>query len=110
MTHFPLLIPAAESVAIALLIAASVTHSRSSWCSWLDARPLAFLGTVSYGVYLWQQFAMPYSPWILPISLGIALPLVVLISYEYIEQPCIRLGHRLAAKLTPRPAALVPEA
>jgi peptidoglycan/LPS O-acetylase OafA/YrhL len=102
MVRFPLLIPAAESVAIALLIAASVSHSRSAWCAWLDLRPLAFLGRVSYGIYLWQQIAMAFNARLLPWSLGIALPLVVLGSYEYLELPCIRLGQRLAAKMSPR--------
>jgi len=58
---------------------------------WLSARPLVFIGTISYSLYIWQQlFLVP--DWALgpQIPLGYALPALLItawISRRFIEEP-----------------------
>lgn len=84
--------PLYECVAIAGLIAATVLHPNAFFSRLFAFAPLAWLGTVSYSVYIWQELFMPFRS---PFALGIALPLFVLGSYYLIERPFTRLGHRL---------------
>jgi peptidoglycan/LPS O-acetylase OafA/YrhL len=63
---------------------------------------LAGIGVVSYGLYLWQQlFLAP--PETYPVALpwqSLALcPLMVWLSYRYLERPAIRIGSRLSKQL-----------
>lgn len=69
----------------------------------LEFRPLAYLGQISYGLYVWQgvlagngshrDFA--YFP--LPLHLGIALTFVVApLSYHFFEAPILRLKKRFS--------------
>jgi peptidoglycan/LPS O-acetylase OafA/YrhL len=72
--------PPTEAICIAIAIGASGPSSLLDW------KPLTYLGKVSYSIYLWQQmFLMSLFGWIcLPLSLGMGI-----LSYIYIEQPCI---------------------
>lgn len=78
----------------------------------LELRPLAYLGQISYGLYVWQgvlagngshrDFA--YFP--LPLHLGIALTFVVApLSYHFFEAPILRLKKRFAGVPIEPPAA-----
>jgi peptidoglycan/LPS O-acetylase OafA/YrhL len=73
----------------------------------LTARSVAFLGLVSYGIYLWHQavvesvieashwdvFRAPF--WaLLAVVAGLTVALAA-VSYRLIERPAIALGHRL---------------
>jgi len=73
----------------------------------LASRPLAWLGKISYSLYLWQgMFVELPSPafdepaWALfrtfPLNIGMAF-LMALVSYRFVEQPFLRLKHRFAA-------------
>ncbi|MBC7447344.1 MAG: acyltransferase [Hymenobacteraceae bacterium] len=82
----------------------------------LAIRPLVFLGTISYGVYLlhwlfvvgvmdkWDTYAArfggePRAYWVL-LALTVAATLIAsTIFYYVVERPCIRLGKRVAAAL-----------
>ena len=93
---FHWLIPLRESVAIAVLIAASVMYPRSILERLLSFAPLAWLGTISYSVYVWQAFFMlPWTDAIRPWLLAIGLPAISLASFYGIEKPLARFGHRL---------------
>lgn len=73
----------------------------------LTLRVVAFLGLVSYGIYLWHQvvvativdhtswdlFRAPFSQ-LLPVVLLITAA-VAAVSYRFVERPAIALGHRL---------------
>ena len=100
MVKFEYFQPIAESVSIAVLIAASIHYSQSIWFRWLDWKPLAGLGHVSYSLYIWQQFFMLFHGAVTPIFLC-CIPLFAAGSYALIEQPCIRFGHRLTANKFP---------
>lgn len=100
MVKFEAYQPIAESVSIVILIAASIHYPQSVWFRWLDWKPLAGLGHISYSFYIWQQFFMLFHGAITPLLLC-CIPLFAAGSYLYIEQPCIRLGHRLTANKFP---------
>ena len=72
----------------------------------LTSAPLQAVGLCSYSLYLWQQvfLARPYQYIQMPPLA--ALPVVVALSYFFIERPCARLGHRLSARVQARPKCL----
>lgn len=108
-------------VAAALLLAYVINSPRLQRV--LVSRPLLFLGRISYSVYLlhwlfvvlvmdhWDALAARFpSP---PVAFGALLLLVVASTLAaatvfniLVERPAIRLGRRLAARLTDRPAAV----
>ena len=95
-------------VGIAWLVVSSIYQS-SFFTRMLTARPLLFLGMISYSLYLWQQLFAGAPAYY--ISEGfLASPPVMLIvaalSYFFIERPAVRLGKRILATLakrTPKP-------
>ena len=107
MMRYHSLIPLHESIIIALLLA--VTSSSDSPLSrFLDWKPVVFLGTISYGLYVWQH------PYALAVFVGSMHPLtavlqlfgIVLISRYFLEVPLIRLAHRLTPIQTTEPTAV----
>jgi peptidoglycan/LPS O-acetylase OafA/YrhL len=84
--------------AVALLQVVALSSSRA-W-RWLDARPVAWLGKVSYSVYLYQQIAVfgiarfvgPH--WPMPVRLAAATALTLVLaacSHYLVERPFLRL-------------------
>jgi len=89
-----------EQTCMAVLIAATTFHPRSLFARSLSFAPLAWLGTVSYSVYIWQGLFMEWrNVW----GICVALPIFALASYYLIERPTNRLGHRLTSRRA-RPA------
>lgn len=94
------LVPLYENLAIAVLIAASL----SPCCiitRFLTLRILTFLGLISYSVYVWQEV---FTAWHGPLGifmLSVAMPLFSLGSYYCVERPCTRLGQRIASCWNP---------
>jgi peptidoglycan/LPS O-acetylase OafA/YrhL len=84
----------------AVVVAAARARSPLTW---LAARPVAWLGRVSYGVYLWHVPVLlvlriwgilPASPW---LAVAAALPPTLLIaaaSWRFVERPILRRAHR----------------
>lgn len=91
--------------AVAWLIHASVT-SDGAFRQLLDSRPLAYVGRISFSLYLWQQLftgpvnLRPDSVW---FSLAL-IPLAAAMSYHFVEVPMIRFGRSVLTGGT-RPAA-----
>jgi peptidoglycan/LPS O-acetylase OafA/YrhL len=95
VARYHLLVPLHESLIIALLLAVT-SSSQSRIFSFLDYRPIAFLGTISYSLYLWQQpcTSIAYlGPVQFPIAV-VALACLALASYYLVEKRFIALGHR----------------
>lgn len=92
------------AIAFAIWITASARVPAATGA--LEFKPLAWLGVISYSVYLWQQVIALYPlghvwyaiPWKIAIILAIAS-----FSYYCLERPMIRLGHLLASACTARP-------
>ncbi|MGA8763827.1 MAG: acyltransferase, partial [Candidatus Sulfotelmatobacter sp.] len=96
-----------ESMLLAALVAGTTLRPTGIVGRLLENRVMKWVGRLSYSLYLWQQLfliqgaAYPLS--VLqrfPLNLAVLL-LMATLSYELVERPMIRLGHRLAAPPTP---------
>jgi peptidoglycan/LPS O-acetylase OafA/YrhL len=83
-------------------------HDHILW-SWLDSRPLAYLGSISYGLYLYHPMMpnlarrLPGTPLILRCLVGTAITIAIAsVSYYLFERRCLRLKERLESTLGPR--------
>ncbi|MDB4941301.1 MAG: Lipopolysaccharide modification acyltransferase [Labilithrix sp.] len=86
-------------LAVLVLVACAVAGSRSWVARALSLRPLTYLGTISYGVYLWhwpvdvvldEQRLGLHGFWLHAAQLGVTLG-ISLVSYRLVERP-IRAG------------------
>jgi peptidoglycan/LPS O-acetylase OafA/YrhL len=103
--RFHWLPPLTECIALAGLIAASVLHPRSIFARPLSFPPLAWLGTVSYSVYVWQQFFFAHRSESVTLVMVCLMPLFALGSYYLIERPFTRFGRRLTSAPSPETSA-----
>jgi len=86
------------NVSIALLIESSTRHSDSLAGRFLNWKPIAFLGVLSYSLYLWQQpFLDRYShSWVTAFPQNLVLAFVAaLLSYHVVERSFLGLRRRL---------------
>jgi peptidoglycan/LPS O-acetylase OafA/YrhL len=97
------------AVLIPILLAGTMTNPEWRLSRALELAPVAWLGRISYSLYLWQQlFLVPgwqhpdkwWQQWPanLPVSFGLAIG-----SYYFIEKPLIRMGRGLARLPEPAP-------
>ncbi|MDQ1630971.1 MAG: hypothetical protein QOJ32_144 [Frankiaceae bacterium] len=100
------------ALATAAVVAAATTVPTGLLARAFSVRPLAYLGRISYGVYLWHWPVVVYlTPARLPLSgaalalarVGVTL-LVAAVSFHFVEQPIRRGGLRAFLSRT-RPAA-----
>jgi len=96
---YHVLIPLHESLMIGSLLAVTSVCNSGAIGHVLNWKPLALIGTLSYGIYMWQEFFMvlirnsgslTYPLWILLVPVALA-------SYYRIEKPLIERGRRLAS-------------
>lgn len=89
------------NVSLAVLIHRSVYCSRDWMGRFLNWKPIAFIGVLSYSLYLWQQLFLNRNSnaWVnaFPQNLLFAVA-AALGSYFLLEKPFLRLRHRLRAK------------
>lgn len=109
-----------QSMAVAVLIYMAVTRARDWPFRWLNARPLVYLGTISYTVYLSHHVVLlaveKHSPqWNWATATAIAMVITLAVAEpmrRWIEEPCARLRRRLhqrpAAATAARPYAVTP--
>jgi len=92
------------NASLAVLIHRSVCYPRDRVGRVLNWRPVAFVGVLSYSLYLWQQlFLNRYSlTWInrFPQNLGLGV-VAALASYFLLEKPLLNLRRRLRTQQTP---------
>jgi peptidoglycan/LPS O-acetylase OafA/YrhL len=101
---------------IPIVLAGTLVHPKWWISRALGWTPVAWLGRISYSLYLWQElFLTPgwepasqwwrHWPWNLPAALAAAT-----LSYYFVEKPLIRTGRRIAAGLAENlPAGVDPE-
>jgi peptidoglycan/LPS O-acetylase OafA/YrhL len=105
-----------QSLAIAALIYLAVARAHQRPFRWLNARPLAYLGSISYTIYLSHHVILRglarhwphWDTWQL-MAVGAVLTLALAIPMRrWVEQPCARLRRRLhrTGKATAPPAGL----
>ena len=97
-----------QAIAIPLVLVGTVLWNRGPAGRALEAGPLRQIGRLSYSIYLWQQIFLihpPSSNAVLgffqqfPFNLAAILGLS-LASYHFLERPFIKIGHRLAGRLS----------
>ena len=78
------------------------------WClrfpeSWigraLNARPIAFIGVLSYSIYLWQPSLREHDSFSFPLNV-VCICSCALVTYYLVERPFLRLRARLEAVRT----------
>ncbi len=92
-----LVVTTVRNVAIALVLDRSITVRTGPWYALLNSAPVAWVGRMSYSLYLWQQlfinrrgaWAVQAVPWSLACALACALA-----SYHLVEQPMLRARAR----------------
>jgi peptidoglycan/LPS O-acetylase OafA/YrhL len=98
---------AMRGILMSLLPAATVMNPTGLLGRILEWRPLAWVGRISYSLYLWQQLFFPRSPDVpdalgplqhLPLSIAGAF-LAASISYYWVERPMIAFGKVVEAGL-----------
>lgn len=95
-----------QSLAIAPLLYLAIARADRAPFRWLNAKPLVYLGTISYTVYLSHHVILlgiakhwPHLGWVWLTLAGAALTLAVAEPMRrWIEQPCARLRKRLHRK------------
>ena len=73
---------------------------------WMDARPFAYLGAISYSTYLYQQIVIPFVTKVLPDQPKPLISVVCLlvtwaaasVSYYLVEKPFLGLKERFTAR------------
>jgi peptidoglycan/LPS O-acetylase OafA/YrhL len=88
------------NLSLAILIHRCVYYSRDWAGQVLNWKPIAFVGLLSYSLYLWQQLFLNRNSaaWVnaFPQNLTFAVA-AALASYYLLEKPLLRLRHRLRA-------------
>lgn len=100
-----------ESASAAVIVGYVIANPRSRVSRALSAPPLAFVGTISYSLYLWQQpFTTTLNPIPFPLNVAGAF-LFAWASYRLIERPMAAVSRRIdgrreaARTIAPAPAA-----
>lgn len=93
--------PLLVNLFIAVLVHRSVERWSDPFGRVLNAKPVVFIGTLSYSLYLWQQLFLDRTStsWhnAFPQNLIFAV-LAALLSFTLLEQPLMALRHRLRAR------------
>lgn len=92
------LVPLYESISIALLVLITSQNPSAIACRIFDWRPLAYIGLVSYSLYLWQEtlfFARTVAGLLIALVL---ITVAALVSYYFVEKPSIEWGKRIVKR------------
>ena len=96
MYSFHWLPPLIESVAIAILLGGAVLKPERFYSKAFSVKPLAWLGMISYSLYVWQEFFILPSGATANAFLNLSLIIFATASYYLIERPSIQFGRYVA--------------
>ena len=98
------------AAAFLLLVPGIFSLSGTPWRRWLESRPMAFLGEISYGIFLWHLLVLELVALALDVWLGprlVAYPFLLMwpaviagsivlgwLSWIVVERPAISWSHR----------------
>ena len=107
-TFFPGYAAALPTVSTALVLIAGATPGRGGPAAFLSARPLVFIGLISYSLYLvhWPALVIPQAavgyfqtlPLLTTVSIAAACVPVAWLLYRYVEEPMRNWDHLVAAR------------
>ena len=98
---FPYRPPMLESLSVAILIGLTTLAQDHPFAVLISATWLRTIGIVSYSLYVWQQpLLLPHGNLRDSAMLVSLIPFVTVISYAWIERPCLRAGARLANRFS----------
>lgn len=89
------------NIAVALMLHRLIDRPQSLAGRWMNVKPLAFIGAMSYSIYLWQQpFLNRFNPaWYAAFPQNIVLMIVVALAAHYlVERPSQRRSKQYRAK------------
>ncbi len=88
--------PLWESAAVGALLIFTSLHPAALVSRLLEWKPLAWLGTLSYTIYIWQEpFTVFHGKWLF-VAGGFIFPAFVLASHFLVERPMRKFGRRIA--------------
>ncbi len=91
---------AAEGMAVGVVLLHVLVAPQGLMARWLAKRPLAFVGRISYGLYLWHwPVFLIVEGWNWPFWQGVAVKIVItamlsVASFLVVEQPILSLRGR----------------
>lgn len=95
------------NILIMMLLDRYMRHPATHIGSLLNWKPIAYVGTISYSLYLWQQAAM-FNTFNLSAPAQVALSFAAaLLSFYLVEQPFLKLRKRFEKKAPHAPSAAV---
>ena len=94
---------AIDPILVALLILQLIS-TRSA--DWMDARPIVYLGSISYSTYLYQQLVIPvvgyglgFAPKpIIALACIVVAWIVAALSHQFVEKPFLRMKAQFTAR------------
>jgi peptidoglycan/LPS O-acetylase OafA/YrhL len=98
----------------ALLVVATVIQPQWLVARILEDARLRWIGRISYSLYIWQQLflvvfsvprPLPFGRWQEVPRAFLCITACALFSYYLIEQPLIKVGHKLSGRRSPVPLA-----
>lgn len=97
-----------------LVIALILQLISSKRAAWMDARPISYLGKISYSTYLYQQIAIPlvkkvvhhHQP-IISLLCVLMAWVIAAVSYEIVERPFMRMKYLFVSGRSVRTPATV---
>jgi peptidoglycan/LPS O-acetylase OafA/YrhL len=98
--------PLVQALAAGYLVCSFVLHRQGVGYRLLNLKPVAFIGVLSYSLYIWQQpFFSPPAIFGVPSSIFLTFPFnlvslfaVSMLSYGLLERPLTKLRFRFRAR------------